>query len=54
MTDQVMVTGRARDYVVKYMAARFTPGELEARRKATADWLDDQPCGDGLCECDAP
>ena len=34
---------RARDYVAKYMAEKYTPEELEARRKATAEWLDSLP-----------
>jgi len=31
---------KARDYVAQYMAEKYTPEELEARRKATAEWLD--------------
>lgn len=45
---------RARDYVAQYMADKYMPEELRARSKATEEWLEAQPCGDGLCECEAP
>ena len=31
---------RARDYVRRYMAEKYTPEELEAQKKATGEWLD--------------
>lgn len=34
---------RARDYVDRYMAEKYTPEELEERRKATAEWLESLP-----------
>ena len=34
---------RARDYVARYMAEKYTPEELEAHNKATAEFLESLP-----------
>jgi hypothetical protein len=46
----MMAVERARDYVARYMADKYTPEELVARRKATAGWLEANSCA-GCPDC---